>query len=88
MNEDHLSLRSEGRLGSSRMVDETDFLETVKRKYVGRWIGLKGQDVLVVSDSHDEILRQLREKRADGVYVFYSPTENEKEYGFLFVVRK
>jgi hypothetical protein len=70
------------------MVDEIDFLETVKRKYVGRWIALKGEDVLVVSDSHDEILRQLREKAADGVYVFYSPTENEKEYGFLFVVRK
>jgi hypothetical protein len=75
-------------LGSSCMVEETDFLETVKRKYVGRWIGLKGSDVLAVSDSHDEILRQLREKRVDGVYVFYSPTENEKEYGFLFVVCK
>jgi hypothetical protein len=70
------------------MVHEIDFLEMVKRKYVGRWIGLKGDDVLVVSESHDEILRELREKGADGVYVFYSPTEDEKEYGFLFVVRK
>jgi hypothetical protein len=88
LDEGHLSLRSEGRVGSLRMVEEMDFLETVKRKYVGRWIGLKGSDVLVVSDSHDEILRQLREKGADGVYVFYSPTENEKQYGFLFVVYK
>jgi len=68
------------------MVEEMDLLETVKRKHVGKWIGLKDNDVLVVSDSHDEILRQLREKAADGVYVFYSPTENEKEYGFLFVI--
>jgi len=43
---------------------------------------------LVISDSHDEILRQLREKGADGAYVFYSPTENEKEYDLLFVVYK
>ena len=75
-------------MGSSRMVEEMDFLETVKRRYVGKWIGLKGSDVLVVSDSHDEILRQLRKKEADSVYVFYSPTENEKEYGFLFVACK
>jgi hypothetical protein len=70
------------------MVDEMDFLEKVKRKYAGRWIGLKGEDVLVVSDSHDEILKQLRKKGADGVYVFYSRTENEKECRFLFVARK
>jgi hypothetical protein len=88
LNEHDLSLRSERRLGRSRMVDDMDFLETVKRKYVGRWIGLKGEDVLVVSDSHDQMLRQLREKGADSVYVFYSPTENEKQYRFLFVACK
>lgn len=70
------------------MVEEMDFVETVKRKYVGKWIAVRGSDVLVVSDSHDEILRELREERADGAYVFYSPTENEKEYGFLFLVCK
>ena len=65
------------------MTKEMDFLETVKRKHVGKWIGLRGTDVLVVSDTHDKVLRELRERHVDGAYVFYSPTENEKEYGFL-----
>ena len=64
------------------------FLETVKRQHLGKWIGVKGTDVLVVSDSHDEALRELRKRNVDGAYVFYSPTETEKQYGFLFLVRK
>jgi len=39
LDEGHFSLRSEVRVGSLRMVEEMDFLETVERKYVGRWIG-------------------------------------------------
>jgi hypothetical protein len=61
------------------------FLETLKRKHIGKWIGLKGTDVLIVSDTHDEV---LRERHVDGAYVFYSPTENEREYRFLFLVHK
>ena len=61
-----------------------DFVEKVKREYVGKWIGLKGSDVVVVSDTHDEVYKELKSKDVDGVYVFYSPTEKEKEYGFLF----
>ena len=68
------------------MAEEMGFLESVKHKHVGKWIELKGTDVLVVSDTHDEVLRELRERHVDGAYVFYSPTENEKEYGFLFLV--
>jgi hypothetical protein len=70
------------------LAEEMGFLESVKHKHVGKWIGLKGTDVLVVSDTHDEVLRELRERHVDGAYVFYSPTENEKEYGFLFLVYK
>lgn len=70
------------------MPEETGFLETVKRRHVGKWIGLKETNVLVVSDSHDEVLRELRKRNVDGVYVFYSPTESEKQYGFLFLVQK
>lgn len=68
--------------------DETGFLEMVKRKHLGKWIGLKETEVLVVSDSHDEVLRELRKRNVDGAYVFYSPTETEKRYGFLFLVHR
>jgi len=30
------------------------------------------------------LYRELRKKSIDDVYVFYSPTEEEKKYGFLF----
>jgi len=68
--------------------EEIGFLEMVKRSHIGKWIGLKETDVLVVSDSHDEVLRELRKRNVDGAYVFYSPTEMEKQYGFLFLVRE
>jgi len=63
---------------------ETELVEKVKKEYVGKWIGLRGRDVVAVSDTHDEIYRQLKEKGVSDVYVFYSPTEEEKKYGFLF----
>lgn len=63
---------------------EEEFVEKIKQKYVGKWVGLKGRDVVVVSDSHDQVCRELKEKKMDGVYIFYSPTEREKQYGFLF----
>ncbi len=70
------------------MAEETNLFENARRKYVGKWIGLKGKDVLLVSDSHDELLRELRNKNLDGVYVFYSPTDSDKKYDFLFMVCK
>ncbi len=63
------------------------FLENIKRKHLGKWIGVRENDVLFVSDSHDEALRELGKRKVDGAYVFYSPTETEKQYGFLFQVR-
>jgi len=63
---------------------EMELVEKVKKEYVGKWIGLRGRDVVAVSDTHDEIYRQLKEKGVSDVYVFYSPTEEEKKYGFLF----
>jgi len=62
---------------------EMELVENVKKEYVGKWIGLRGRDVIAVSDIHDEIYRQLKEKGVSDVYIFYSPTEEEK-YGFLF----
>jgi len=61
-------------------------VEEIKRKYVGKWIGLKQGKVVVVSDTHEGVYKELRRRGIDGVYVFYSPTEKEKRYGFLFKV--
>jgi len=63
---------------------EARFIEKVKQKHVGKWIGTKGNNVVAISDTYEDIYKQLRKKGADGIYIFYSPTEKEKEYGFLF----
>lgn len=63
-----------------------DKIEKIKEKYIGMWIGIKDDEPVVVSESHRELYKQLKEKDISGVYVFYSPTEAEKKYGFLFQV--
>ena len=63
---------------------EAELIEKAKEEYIGKWIGLKGKEVVAVSDTHEEIYKQLKEKSMSDVYVFYSPTEEEKKYGFLF----
>ena len=63
---------------------ETRFIEKIKKEHIGKWIGTKGNDVVAISDTHEDIYKQLKKKGVDGVYVFYSPTEKEKEYDFLF----
>ncbi len=68
------------------MLDETGFLEAIRSRHPGKWIGLKDQNVIAVSDSHDEIIRELKNRNIDGAYVFYSPTETDKQIGFLFLV--
>jgi len=59
-------------------------IENIKREYVGKWIALKEEKVVAVSDSHDEIYKRLKEKNINGAYAFYSPTDEEKKYSFLF----
>lgn len=66
-------------------MSEVELVEKIKREHIGKWIGFKDNEVVVVSDSHDEIYRQLKEKSISGVYIFYSPTEEQKKYGFLFL---
>ena len=63
---------------------EIKFIEEVKRKYVGKWIAIKGKDVIAVCDTHEEVYKKLKEKNVNEAYVVYSPTEEEKKYGFLF----
>jgi len=61
-----------------------ELVEKLKSKHVGKWIGLKDANVVGTSRTHEGILKKLKQGNIDGVYVFYSPTEKEKEYGFLF----
>jgi len=63
---------------------QVELAEKVKREHVGKWIGIKNGDVVAVSETHEDLYRELKKKGVDGVYVFYSPTEKEKKYGFLF----
>ena len=63
---------------------EQVFLDEVKRRFVGKWVGVKGRDVVVVSESHDEVVGEIKRKGLDGVYVFYVPSEKDKRYEFLF----
>ncbi len=67
-------------------MEMADLVDKVKRKYVGKWIGLKDGKVVVVSDTHEGVYEELRIRKIDGVYVFYSPREEERRYGFLFKV--
>jgi len=63
---------------------EAEFIEKVKSGYVGKWIGVKNGEVMAVSETHEGLYKILRKKSLDGAYIFYSPTEKEKRYGFLF----
>ncbi len=49
-------------------------------------MGAKGKEVVAVFDSHEELIKKLKEKGLDNVYVFYSPSPKEREYEFLFMV--
>lgn len=62
-------------------------LERIKKEHIGKWVAIKDSETVAIADSHDDLYRVLREKRLDGVYVFYSPTERERGYGFLFGAR-
>ncbi|MFQ6094768.1 MAG: DUF5678 domain-containing protein [Candidatus Bathyarchaeia archaeon] len=63
---------------------QAELVEKAKREHIGKWIGLKHTEVVAVSDTHEDLYRLLRKKGIDGAYVFYSPTEEQKKYGFLF----
>ena len=65
---------------------ESLFVEEIKRKFEGKWIAVKDKEVVVVLDSHDEVIKELKKKELNNAYVFYSPLPKEKEYEFLFLV--
>ncbi|MCD6231789.1 hypothetical protein J7K28_04070 [Candidatus Aerophobetes bacterium] len=63
---------------------EDKIIEKIKSENVGRWIGIKKGKIVTTSENHRDIYKVLKERNLSGVYVFYSPTEKEKRYGFLF----
>jgi hypothetical protein len=66
------------------MESEQIFLDGVKKNFAGKWVGVKGREVVAVSESHEELVRKIKRKGLDGVYIFYVLTEKEKKYEFLF----
>jgi hypothetical protein len=48
-----------------------EFIERVKSEHVGKWIGVKDDKILVVSESHRALYNKLKEEIIEGLYVFY-----------------
>jgi hypothetical protein len=62
-------------------------LGKIKERNVGKWIAVKEGKVVSLSEDFHELMKELGSKKIrEGIYVFYSPKPEEKEYGFLFLV--
>lgn len=66
-------------------MDKT-MIEKLKSEHVGKWIGVKDEELVITLESHRELYKKLKKKKITDAYVFYSLTEKEKEYGFLFSI--
>lgn len=49
---------------------EEEFIERVKSEHVSKWIGVKDDKLVVVSESHRELYKKLEEEIIEGVYGF------------------
>lgn len=61
-------------------------VEELKTEYKGKWIAVKGRRLLATAEFHEDIYRQLSPEELHQAYIFYSPTDEQKKYGFLFRV--
>ena len=59
-----------------------DKVEEIKREHVGRWIGVKDDELVAVSESHRGLYKRLKEKGISGVYVFYSQRKKKRDTVF------
>lgn len=59
-----------------------DKIERIKAEYIGRWVGIKDDELVAVSESHRELYKRLKEKGIGGIYVFYSPNRSRKKILF------
>lgn len=62
---------------------EQEFVEEIKRRYMGKWIGVMGRRVVAVLDSHEELIEELKRRGLDNVYVFYSPSPRKRSTSFF-----
>jgi predicted small secreted protein len=60
-----------------------DKIERIKGENVGKWIAVKDDKPVAVSVDFNEVVKKTKDIK--GVYIFYSPTPEEKKYGYLFV---
>lgn len=66
--------------------DDMDEVEKIKEQNVGNWIAIKDKKVVATSRTFREVMRRVRERKIKDITVVYSPTEEEKKYGYLFLV--
>jgi hypothetical protein len=50
-------------------------------------VAAKGNKVVAVSDSHQELIKELEKREFNRVCVSYSESPQDKEYRFLFHVQ-
>lgn len=60
------------------------FLEKIKKENVGKWIAIRDTEVVATSRTFREVMRIVKEMGIKDITVVYSPTEEEKKYGYLF----
>ena len=54
-------------------------LSEILRGFEGKWVALKGSEVVAAANSSDALLKQLRSKRIRDASVLRVPTEQEHE---------
>jgi len=69
-------MHSKGDLKMSR-------LEKIKKQYVGKWIAIRGKEIIAVDSDYHELHKSLREKNVKEVMVIHSPSPEERKVEFL-----
>ena len=67
-------------------MEEEVVIKKMKEENVGKWVAIKNKKIISSSESFNEVMKKLKEKKIAGVCVFYSPRPEEKKYGYLFVI--
>ncbi len=59
-------------------------IEEIKKKNVGMWIAVRGDNVIVKSKDYHELHKMLKEKGLkEKITVVHSPSPEDKKHGFL-----
>ena len=59
-------------------------INNILRKHKGQWVAIKGGKSIAMAKTHREIYKKLAMMKANGAYVLYAPTANDKKIPFLF----